>query len=149
MFEQYQIATDIARFTMMIHDGVDACKHAANGLDPDTGVAFELPDDYAGTELEFLQQVIRNWSNAALTNHAALLEYVNKIGLAESRLAVTNIFGVDASELRTFIAELRGVAQYLYNNVLGLTTMEQLATGANYIEVRIPQWNSIRRRWTL
>lgn len=149
IFEKYQVAFDIARFTMMIHDGVDACKHLANNVEPDTGGTPEPPAGFTGTQLEYLQQRIRSYSNAALTNYAVLMEFINKIGIAEAKASLTAIFGVNADTIQAEILDMHDAAQYIYNNVLSATTLNQLQAGATYISGKVAPWKSLRRRWAI
>jgi len=149
IFESYQIAMDVARYTSMIHDGLDTCKHVARNLNPDFGDELDVPESYTGTRVEYIHQLIRSYSNAALFNYAALNDYINIVGLQTAKDAVTAIFGLNADAVQTEIQNMRDVAQYTYNNVLSLTTLLELESGATYIETRIPKWKSIRRRWDL
>lgn len=147
VFRNYQIAMDVARYTMIIYDGVDTIRYEARGIEPDSGAEIEPPD---GTPLlTHVKERIRSHSNAALVNHNALTTYVGKIGLANAKAAVTAVFGVNADDLQTELTKLRDIAQYAYNNVLSATSMAQLAAQADSVDAQLEKWVSIRRRWAL
>ena len=139
MFDQYQIAHDVARFYNIIHDQVDACRHLCRLFNPDSGEAVDVAQ---------AKDFIRSFSNGALVNYDAVYDYAQKIGVEEAKAAVTAIFGISADTLVTRLQTMRGVATYLYNNVLSWDET-QMESAADYIDTNVPQWKSIRRRWAL
>lgn len=146
MFDNYQIAHDIARYYNIIHDGVDACKHLCRLLDPDTGNSVEAEE--GKTVVETVQAYLRSYSNAAVVNYSAVYAYAQAVGVQDAKDAVATTFGVNADALVTRFQAMRDMAQYIYNNCLGWNEA-QMATAANYIEANVPPWKSIRRRWAL
>jgi len=149
ILDRYQVAVDVVRFASMMHDGVDACKHVANNVDPDHGFEADLPEGYEDNRIGFLQIRIRSFSNAVLVNHNALIDFITVIGVQEVKDSLSQVFGVNPDNVQTQIQNMRDVASYVYNNVLSLTTVEELPVIATYISTRVPQWKSIRRRWAL
>jgi len=146
MFDQYQIAHDVARYYNIIHDGVDACKHLCRLLDPDTGNPIEAEE--GKTVVETVQAYLRSYSNAAAINYNAVYAYAQAVGVQDAKDAVTAIFGVNADNLVTRLQAMRDMATHIYNNCLGWNET-QMSTAADYIEANVPQWKSIRRRWAL
>ena len=130
------IANEILRFTDIIHDCLDACRYLLKGIEPDTGIALEVPTD---AELR-----IRSHSNAALINKAALTDFVTKIGTAKVQDALTTM-NIDASIVRDDINKMATYADYIYNNVL----TEDHAVMAEYLDTNLPKFISVRRRWAI
>jgi len=141
MFDQYQIAHDIARFYNMIHDGVDACRWICHGVQPDNGEPIEE------VHSEVLN-ILRSVSLAAKTNYGAVVTYANAVGIQTAKDAVAAVFGIDASTLIDRLQDLNTYANYIYNNCLNWTE-EDLQTAASYLDANVPKWKSIRRRWAL
>lgn len=147
MFDNYQIAHDVARFYNIIHDGVDACKHICRLVEPDSGNSLQA--EQGKTVIETAQSILRSYSNAAVVNCNALYTFVQNIGIQNTKDAVTAVFvGLNVDTLITDLKTMRNVARYIYNNCLSWNET-QMDSAANYIENNVPQWKSIRRRWAL
>lgn len=146
MFDDYQIAHDIARFYNMIHDGIDACRHVCRLKQPDTGSPIEA--EQGKTVVEIAHASLRSWSNAALVNHNAVVSFSQAVGVETAKSAVSSTFGISADNLITRLQSMRDMAQYIYNNCLSWDEA-QMATAADYLDANIPPWKSIRRRWSL
>lgn len=130
------ISSEILRFTDIMHDCLDACRYLLKGLEPDTGVAIEIPLEINGR--------IRSYSNAVSVHKVALEEFIAKITPTVAQTAL-NSLGVDVPKLRSDVTDMGTYASYIYNNVL----TDDYAIMATYLDTNLPKFVSIRRRWAL
>ena len=147
VFDQFIVASDAARYFNIIHDGIDAIRHIARSLNPDTGEALEIPN--GEDQVAYIRTVINSIATAALANHVKLNDYATKIGITTISTYITNIFSIDVTQLQSELSTMRIISQYIINNIATFNTLTALENLALYIDANVSQWKSIRRSWAL